>query len=146
MLQIEKMIMSAMKAHETEKAQTYKLIKAKILEFKKQPNAPEYTEEAEISVLKKMVKELEKEKEIYSKVDTDIAKERLNETVTQLNIVNELLPSKASDEDIIEGINDWVVKYGKIEPKQISMVINHVKVKYINAEKSDIARLIKKAM
>lgn len=146
MLQIEKMIMSAMKAHEAEKAQTYKLIKAKILEFKKQPNAPEYTEETEIGVLKKMVKELEKEKEIYSKVDTDIAKERLNETVIQLNIVNELLPSKASDEDIIEGINDWVVKYGKIEPKQIGMVINHVKTKYTNAEKSDIARLIKKAM
>lgn len=62
MLQIEKMIMGTMKAHETEKAQTYKLIKAKILEFKKQPNAPEYTEEAEIGVLKKMVKELEKEK------------------------------------------------------------------------------------
>lgn len=146
MLQIEKMIMDAMKAHESEKAQTYKLIKAKILEFKKQPNAPGYTEEAEIGVLKKMVKELEKEKEIYSKVDTDIAKERLNETVTQLKIVNELLPSKASDEDIIEGINDWVVKYGKIEPKQIGMVINHVKAKYTNAEKSDIARLIKKAM
>lgn len=138
--------MSAMKAHETEKAQTYKLIKAKILEFKKQPNAPEYTEEAEIGVLKKMVKELEKEKEIYSKVDTDIANERLNETVTQLNIVNELLPSKASDGDIIEGINDWVIKYGKIEPKQIGMVINHVKIKCTNAEKSDIARLIKKAM
>lgn len=146
MLEIEKMIMGAMKAHETEKAQTYKLIKAKILEFKKQPNVPEYTEEAEIGVLKKMVKELEKEKEIYSKVNTDIAKERLNETITQLNIVNELLPSKASDEQIIEGINDWVIQYGKIEPKQIGMVINHVKTKYTNAEKSDIARLIKKMM
>lgn len=79
-------------------------------------------------------------------MNTDIAKERLNETITQLNIVNELLPSKASDEQIIEGINDWVIQYGKIEPKQIGMVINHVKAKYTNAEKSDIARLIKKMM
>lgn len=144
MLEIEKMIMGAMKKHNAQKAQTYKLIKAKILEFKKQPNAPEYTEEAEVEVLKKMAKELEKEKDIYSKVDSDIAKERLNETIEQLNIVNGLLPKKASDEDIMSSINDWVIHYGKIEPKQIGMVITHVKSKYGNAEKSDIARLIKK--
>lgn len=146
MLQIEKMIMEAMKAHNSQEAQTYKLIKAKILEFKKQPNAPEYTEQTEIEVLKKMAKELEKEKNIYSKVDNDVAKERLHETIFQLNIVNGLLPKKASDEDIINSINDWVIHYGKIEPKQISMVICHVKSKYGNAEKSDIARLIKKMM
>lgn len=146
MLEIEKMIMGAMKSHNPQEAQTYKLIKAKILEFKKQPNAPEYTEEAEIGVLKKMAKELEKEKEIYSKVDSDVAKERLNETIFQLNITNSLLPKKASDEDIINSINDWVIQYGKIEPKQIGMVICHVKSKYSNAEKSDIARLIKKLM
>ena len=42
MIDITKKIMDAMKVHDKVASETYKLIKAKILEFKTQKNAPEY--------------------------------------------------------------------------------------------------------
>ena len=45
MIDITKKIMDAMKAHDKVASETYKLIKAKILEFKTQKNAPEYNDD-----------------------------------------------------------------------------------------------------
>ena len=56
MIDITKKIMDAMKSHDKVASETYKLIKAKIMEFKTQKNAPEYNDEAEIKLLQKMRK------------------------------------------------------------------------------------------
>lgn len=152
MIDIDSLIKGAMKAHNREDALVYKQIKTRIMEFKtgdkdkKTGLYPVYTEEAERKLLEAMVKELDKDIEAYEKIGTAKAKENAAEAVYQRAVIMELLPKPASDEEIIEGINDWVIKYGKIEQKQMGLVINHVHTGHPNARKQDIARLVKKVM
>lgn len=150
MIDIDSLIHGAMKAHHKEDALVYKQIKTRIMEFKtadkdeKTGLYPVYTEEAEKNLLESMVKELEKDIKAYDKIGTDKAKENADEAVYQRAVIMELLPKPASDEEIIEGINDWVIKYGEIDQKQMGQVINHVHSGHPNARKQDIARLVKK--
>lgn len=150
MIDIDSLIHGAMKAHHKEDALVYKQIKTRIMEFKtadkdeKTGLYPVYTEEAEKNLLESMVKELEKDIKAYDKIGTDKAKENADEAVYQRAVIMELLPKPASDEEIIEGINDWVIKYGAIDQKQMGQVINHVHSGHPNARKQDIARLVKK--
>lgn len=152
MINIDELIVGAMKAHKKQDALVYKQIKTRIMEFKtgekdeKTGLYPVYTEEAEKKLLNAMVKELEKDVEAYENIGTPKALDNATEAAYQKAVIMNLLPKPATDEEIIEGINDWVVKYGKIEPKQMGVVINHVHVGHPTARKQDIARLVKKLM
>ena len=55
MLDVNQLIMSAMKAHNKVASETYKLLKAKILEFKTAKNAREYNDSEEITLINKMI-------------------------------------------------------------------------------------------
>ena len=57
MIDINKKIMEAMKARDKVASETYKLLKAKILEFKTAKNAKEYTDAEEIKLIQKMIQE-----------------------------------------------------------------------------------------
>ena len=50
-------IMEAVKNGNKKEAETYKLIKAKLMEFVTQKNAPELNETEEVKILNKMIKE-----------------------------------------------------------------------------------------
>lgn len=149
MIEIDKLIFRAMKAREKEKALVYKQIKTRIMEFKtgekdeKTGLYPVYNEEEEQKLLNTMVKELEKDVQSYNKIGTDKAKENAKEAEFQKSVIEELLPKPASDDEIMEGINDWVIKYGEIQKKEMGAVINHVATGHPTARKQDIARLVK---
>ena len=57
MVDINKLIMESMKSGNKVASETYKLLKAKILEFKTAKNAKEYTDAEEINLIKKMIEE-----------------------------------------------------------------------------------------
>ena len=97
----------------------------------------------EKKLLETVQKELKKDVEIYLNINTPKSIANASESQNQLNIVNELLPKPASDDEINEGIADWVIKYGEITPKDMKAVINHVVAGHPNARKSDIARIVK---
>ena len=103
MLDINAKIMEAMKSKNKIASETFKLIKAKILEFKTQKNAPEYTEEAEIKLLQKMVKEREESAKIYKDAGRN---ELADAELAQVAIINELLPKIASQEDVENYLNE----------------------------------------
>ena len=58
-------IMSAMKEKNNEKANAYKNLKAKMLEFKTAKNAKPLDDAAEINIIKKMVTELYNDAELF---------------------------------------------------------------------------------
>ena len=127
---------------------TFRQIMSRIMEFKTQEvkegkSRPVYDLAAEKKLLESVQKELEKDVEIYLNINTAKSIANASESQNQLNVVNELLPKPASDDEIIEGIADWIVKYGPITPKDMKMVINHVVAGHPNARKSDIARIVK---
>ena len=102
MLEIEKKIMAAMKAaNEAKKAndldgekthkiesETYKLIKAKILEYKTAKNAKPYDEAAEIALLQKMVKERKDTAEVYK---TNNRPELAEKELAEANVIEALV-------------------------------------------------------
>ena len=138
MLDINAKIMEAMKSKNHVASETFKLIKAKIIEFKTQKNAPEYTEEAEIKLLQKMVKEREESAKIYKNAGrTELADAEL----AQVAVINELLPKVASQEDVENYLNK---KYPNgIEKKSMGIVIKEVKTEFIGVDGGMVANLVK---
>lgn len=138
MLDINAKIMEAMKSKNKIASETFKLIKAKILEFKTQKNAPEYTEEAEIKLLQKMVKEREESAKIYKDAGRN---ELADAELAQVAIINELLPKIASQEDVENYINE---KYPNgIEKKSMGVVIREVKSEFVGVDGAMVANIVK---
>ena len=138
MLDINAKIMEAMKSRNNVASETFKLIKAKIIEFKTQKNAPEYNEDAEIKLLQKMVKEREESAKIYKDAGrTELADAEL----AQVSVINELLPKVASQEDVENYLNK---KYPSgIEKKSMGIVIKEVKTEFIGVDGGMVANLVK---
>lgn len=138
MLDINAKIMEAIKSKNKVASETFKLIKAKILEFKTQKNAPEYTEEAEIKLLQKMVKEREESAKIYKDAGrTELADAEL----AQVAVINELLPKVASKEDVENYLNEYYPS--GIEKKSMGVVIKEVKSAFIGVDGGMVANLVK---
>ena len=138
MLDINAKIMEAMKSKNKIASETFKLIKAKILEFKTQKNAPEYTEEAEIKLLQKMVKEREESAKIYKNAGRA---ELADAELAQVAVINELLPKVASQEDVENYLNK---KYPNgIEKKSMGIVIKEVKTEFVGVDGGMVANLVK---
>lgn len=138
MLDINKLIMESMKAHDKVSSETYKLIKAKILEFKTQKNAPEYTEEAEIKLLQKMSKERKETAEVYKTNNrNDLAESEL----AQAKVIDALLPAVPTEEDVVKYVND---NYPDgIDKKLMGNVIKEVKIALIGVDGSIVAKVVK---
>lgn len=138
MLDINAKIMEAMKSKNKIASETFKLIKAKILEFKTQKNAPEYTEEAEIKLLQKMVKEREESAKIYKDAGRN---ELADAELAQVAIINELLPKIASQEDVENYLNN---KYPNgIGKKSMGVVIREVKSEFVGVDGAMVANIVK---
>lgn len=138
MLDINGKIMEAMKSKNNVASETFKLIKAKIIEFKTQKNAPEYNEEAEIKLLQKMVKEREESAKIYKNAGRA---ELADAELAQVAVINELLPKVASQEDVENYLNK---KYPNgIEKKSMGIVIKEVKTEFVGVDGGMVANLVK---
>ena len=138
MLDINAKIMEAMKSKNKVASETFKLIKAKILEFKTQKNAPEYTEEAEIKLLQKMSKEREESAKIYNEAGrTELAEAEL----AQAAVINSLLPKVATQAEVEQYLNEHYTN--GIKKKSMGAVIKEVKSAFIGVDGGMVANLVK---
>lgn len=133
-----KMIMSAIKAGEKDRASVYKFIKAKLLEFITAKNAGVLNEAAEIKILNKMVKERIDTAAVYTNAGRiDLAD---NETL-EANIIKELLPKEVTKDDIEKYLNS---NYPNgIEKKSMGIVIKEIKEKLIGVDGKLAADIVK---
>ena len=138
MIDITKKIMESMKSHDKVASETYKLVKAKIMEFKKQKNAPEYNDEAEIKLLQKMSKERKDTAKVYyGNGRPELAEKELAEAA----VIDALLPKTPTEDDVLKYIND---NYPDgIDKKQMSAVIKEVKSVLLGADGSMVANIVK---
>ena len=138
MIDITKKIMEAMKAHDKVASETYKLIKAKILEFKTQKNAPEYNDEAEIKLLQKMSKERKDTAKVYSDNGRpELAEKELAEAA----VIDALLPKTPTEDDVVKYIQDHYAN--GIDKKQMGIVIKDIKSALLGADGSMVANIVK---
>ena len=138
MIDINKKIMEAMKAHDKVASETYKLLKAKILEFKTAKNAREYNDAEEINLINKMIADRNNSADIYKQNNRqDLA----DAEYAQANVLQELLPALPTQEDIVNYLNE---NYPDgIEKKMMGVVIKEVKEKLLGADGKTVADCVK---
>lgn len=138
MIDITKKIMEAMKSHDKVASETYKLIKAKIMEFKTQKNAPDYNDEAEIKLLQKMSKERKDTAKVYSDNGRpELAKKELAEAA----VIDALLPKTPTEDDVVKYIQDHYANC--IDKKQMGAVIKEVKSALLGVDGAMVANIVK---
>lgn len=138
MIDINKKIMEAMKAHDKVASETYKLLKAKILEFKTAKNAREYNDAEEITLINKMISDRTTSIELYLQNNRqDLA----DDEYAQIKVLQELLPALPTQEDIVNYLNE---NYPDgIEKKMMGIVIKEVKEKLLGADGKTVADCVK---
>lgn len=140
MIDIDKLIMETMKSGDRTALDTYKLVKAKFLEFKTAKNAKPLDEIAQMQILNKMVKERKESAAIYSENGRqDLADKELAE----IGVIEKLLPKPVTEDEIKAKIESHI-ELG-IEPsmKNMGTIIKCVKEAYPNADGATVSRLVK---
>lgn len=138
MIDINKKIMEAMKAHDKVASETYKLLKAKILEFKTAKNAREYNDAEEITLINKMISDRTNSAEIYLQNNR---KDLADAEYAQVKVLQELLPTLPTKEDIVNYLNE---NYPDgVEKKMMGVVIKEVKEKLLGADGKTVADCVK---
>ena len=138
MIDINKKIMEAMKAHDKVASETFKLVKAKILEFKTAKNAKEYDEAAEINLIRKMIQERQDSACIYLNNNRqDLA----DDEYAQIKVLDSLLPPLPTEEDAKE----WILKNYPtgIEKREMGKVIKECKEALIGIDGKMLSNIVK---
>lgn len=135
--------MSEMKAGNKERANVFKLIKAKMMEFVTRADKPVLDVKAEISILNKMVKERKDTATEYSKAGRQ---ELANQELFEANVISELLPKAASEEDIKNAISEYIASNGPCTMKQMGAIIKYVKSKFDNVDGALTSKLVKESL
>ena len=137
MLDINNLIMCAMKAHDKVASETYKLLKAKILEFKTAKNAKEYTDAEEINLINKMISDRKNTAEIYNQNNR---KDLADAELAQADVLQKLLPELPTETDIMEYLNEYYPN--GIEKKSMGIVIKEIKNALLGADGKLVAKCV----
>jgi uncharacterized protein YqeY len=138
MIDINNLIMTAMKAHDKVASETYKLLKAKILEFKTAKNAKEYNESEEINLINKMISDRKNTADIYMKNNR---KDLADAELAQAKVLSDLLPALPTEKDILVYLNEYYPN--GIEKKSMGLVIKEVKGALIGADGKLVSECVK---
>lgn len=138
MIDINKKIMEAMKAHDKVASETYKLLKAKILEFKTAKNAREYNDSEEITLINKMISDRANSAEIYLENNR---KDLANAEYAQMKVLQDLLPGLPTEEDIEAYLSEHYPN--GVEKKLMGIVIKEVKANLLGADGKMVADWVK---
>ena len=141
MVDINKKIMESMKAHDKVASETFKLLKAKILEFKTAKNAREYNDTEEINLIRKMIDDRMNSAEIYKNNNRqDLA----NDELAQADVLQALLPALPTEDDIREYLNEHYPN--GVEKKSMGIVIKEVKEALVGVDGKMVADCVKKIL
>ena len=132
-------IMESTKKGERDKANVYKLVKTKLMEFVTQKNTPVLDEKAEVQILNKMVKERAETADVYMKVGRDelAAKEKF-----ELITISEFLPQSASEEDIINAVDKYLSENPNTTKKEMGKVIKYVREQFDNVDGKLVSTIV----
>ena len=150
MIEIDNLIKDALKNKQTVELKVYRNLKADIMAFKTQKNAPEYNEASEISIIRKYATKMEDAEKQYSQAGReDLASECRDE----LEVLRKLLPEPVTASEIYEELRYWAEKNHylneeiaseiKIPKKEMGVVIKYIKSKLPTADGKMISEIVK---
>lgn len=150
MLNIDELIKESLKNKKTSELKVYRNLKADIMAFKTQKNAPVYDEAAELKIIQKYVTKMEDAEKQYSQAGReDLASECRDE----LEVLRKLLPEPVTASEIYEELRYWAEKNHylneeiaseiKIPKKEMGVVIKYIKSKLPTADGKMISEIVK---
>ena len=150
MLNIDELIKESLKNKKTSELKVYRNLKADIMAFKTQKNAPTYDEAAELKIIQKYVTKMEDAEKQYSQAGReDLASECRDE----LEVLQKLLPEPVTASEIYEELRYWAEKNHylneeiaseiKIPKKEMGVAIKFIKSKLPTADGKMISEIVK---
>ena len=150
MLNIDELIKESLKNKKTSELKVYRNLKADIMAFRTQKNAPTYDEAAELKIIQKYVTKMEDAEKQYSQAGReDLASECRDE----LEVLRKLLPEPVTASEIYEELRYWAEKNHylneeiaseiKIPKKEMGVVIKYIKSKLPTADGKMISEIVK---
>lgn len=150
MLNIDELIKESLKNKKTSELKVYRNLKADIMAFKTQKNAPTYDEAAELKIIQKYVTKMEDAEKQYSQAGReDLASECRDE----LEVLRKLLPEPVTASEIYEELRYWAEKNHylneeiaseiQIPKKEMGAVIKYIKSKLPTADGKMISEIVK---
>jgi uncharacterized protein YqeY len=135
---IDKMIMEALKAGEKVKAGAFRMLKSEFLVFKTAKNAKPLDEAAEISIIKKMIKQRQDAaKEYLAAGRLELADNELDE----VEVLKVLLPAEITEEQIKEAVKE-VANTTEPVKKNMGVFMKAVKAKYSTADGKMVSQIV----
>lgn len=134
-----KRIMESTKNGDRDKANVYKLVKAKLMEFVTQKNAPVLDDKAEVQILNKMVKERIDTADVYAKAGRLELADKEN---FEVNTISEFLPKAASEEDVLNAVETYLSENPDTTKKDMGKVIKYVKSQFDNVDGKLVSTIV----
>lgn len=135
---IDKMIMEALKAGEKVKAGAFRMLKSEFLVFKTAKNAKPLDEAAEISIIKKMIKQRQDAaKEYLAAGRLELADNELDE----VEVLKVLLPAEITEEQIKDAVKE-VANTTEPVKKNMGVFMKAVKAKYPTADGKMVSQIV----
>lgn len=135
---IDKMIMEALKAGEKIKAGAYRMLKSEFLVFKTAKNAKPLDDAAEISIIKKMIKQRQDAAKEYLEAGRlELADNELDEVA----VLKVLLPAEITEEQIKEVVKEVANTTVPIK-KNMGVFMKAVKSKYPTADGKLVSQIV----
>ena len=141
MIEVDKLIASALKERNEVKIAAYRAIKTAEINYKTAKNAKPLDEAAEIQIIKKLVTQREESANIYKENNRMELAEREE---AEIKYLKELLPPEVSQDDIIAAVLAWIAaeSNGETIPKaRMGEAIKAVKAKFPTADGKLVADL-----
>lgn len=137
-------IKTAMKAKDRDKLTALRAIKSEVMLANTSKGAGEMTEDAEIKMLQKLVKQRKDSAAIYKEQNReDLAEEDLK----QIEYIQEFLPAQLSEDEVKAIVMDIIAETGAVSMKDMGKVMGLASAKLAGqAEGKLISQLVKSAL
>ena len=150
MIEIDNLIKDALKNKQTVELNVYRNLKADIMAFKTQKNAPEYNEASEISIIRKYATKMEDAEKQYSQAGRE---DLATECREELEVLKKLLPKPVEAQDINSILAGWCVRNNfvnteneskiEIPKKSMGLAIKAMKEVFPTADGKIISEVVK---
>lgn len=150
MINIDELIKDSLKNKKATELKVYRNLKADIMAFKTQKNAPEYNEASEISIIRKYATKMEDAEKQYLQAGRE---DLVTECREELEVLKKLLPKPVEAQDINSILAGWCVRNNfinteneskiEIPKKSMGLAIKAMKEVFPTADGKIISEIVK---
>ncbi len=139
---ITKMIGEAMKAHDTIRVSTLRMLSSEF-NYEKIKLQHDLSDQEELSVVRKEAKKRKEAIELYQNQNI---KDKLEQEKAELIILQDFLPAELTDEELNQLISDSINELGAKSIQDLGRVIGFVKSKAPGADGGTVAQLVRQKL